>query len=239
MAAQAERTGRDYLSRRKGSPNWPSKLQYPTLELREFATAMWADKARRNNVRIVRRDGRPAEPLEGQGPSMHLPVRAVEDHSTLTPDRDVARQITADFRHTHEQIMIAWALRSKPHSVFAFCEPIMTPGTTETLEDGTTEVATKDQIISLYLDGTTSFRPNAPGLNLKIREGALSPPQKRTLAEGAADRRKALATNVDAEIVENYIRLKKRNKEDATSVRKTLAEFKALVGGKPLEFVMN
>ena len=81
MAGQAERTGRDYLYRRKPSPNWRLKLQYPTAELRAFATIFWGGVAQQTGAGFSRS------------------VKAVEDISLGTADLNEARAMTTGIRY--------------------------------------------------------------------------------------------------------------------------------------------
>lgn len=195
-----------YLFQRSGSRNWYIKLQYP-LALRE-TLALLSDK----------RD-----------------ARRTFEKSLGTEHRREAEAIAAPFIAQHKKLLVVHAARTKHPNSFRreVLRLEIEPGRYNH-PDGSMTVATEREITVFKSDGSMNTR-----LNLNVRDdyqletAALPPPLRRAWNEtGAKERETKLP--VDAEIIEEFIREKNKNSEDAKIARDTLAAFKSVNGGKTI-----
>jgi len=116
---------------------------------------------------------------------------------------------------------------------------VMEPNTQDVLSDGTRIVATKETIVTITAEGEISSKPNRRPI-LEYTEFAAKTPQ---FQEAFAARQKVKKTereDIDAEVMEAYIAdRKKRGKfqddDDPNGIRRTLAHFKSVNGGKTIE----
>ena len=195
-----------YLFRRPGSQNWHIRLQYP-LALRE-TLALISDK---KDVK-----------------------RAVEK-SLGTADRREAEAIAAPLIAQHKRLLVVHAARTRQASSFRreVLRLEIEPGK-YTHSDGSMTVATQSEITDFQADGSMITRRN-----LKVRDdfqldvAELPSPLRRAWSE-AGGKERAAKLPVDTEIIENFIREKNKNAEDAKLARDTLATFKIVNGGKTI-----
>ena len=195
-----------YLFQRSGSQNWHIRFQYP-LALRE-TLALISDK----------RD-----------------VRRAREKSLGTADRREAEALAAPLIAQHKKLLVVHAARVGQPSSFRreVLRLEIEPGKYNH-SDGSMTVATQREITVFRADGSMSTR-----LNLKVRDDfqldatALPPPLRRAWSE-AGGKERATKLDVDTEIIEEFIRERNKNAEDAKLARDTLATFKAVNGGKTI-----
>ena len=199
----------EYLFRRPGrSAVWLVKFQYPP--------------ALRETMRLTM-DKREIPP----GPSVQIRLH--------TTDRLEAEIAAAPLIAKHKRLLLAHAARTQAPDSFA--SEVVRPREMEpgryTGDDGAMTIVTANEITVIGPDGSMTTRPNRKVRDdYQIDAAKLPPPLRRTYE--SVERPKRATTDTDAEIVENYIKAKGKNSEDANQARRTLAVFKEVNGGKTI-----
>lgn len=195
-----------YLFQRDGSQNWYLRLQYPDEKLHQ--TAEWV---------------------------LGRKVKKKDEKSLGTPDRREAEIIALPRILEHKKVLLVHAALTDPHRSHGriAVKPTMPPNSSITHPDGTRTLATETELIHLDANGSiVKTEPNAVRFEIEIDEGVLTPAQRQDIKEGEEGVKKALYKDVDSEIIENWIEVKKPSKTHAQSARNMLKLFKELTGGK-------
>lgn len=199
-----------YLYQRAGSRNWHLRLQYPSAAMRQAAHALFG----------------------------FMPPRKIE-RSLGTPDRAEAELLAGPEILQHRRVVLAFQAMSDPDRFQARfeLERVHRPGTTLRHDDGSMTIATTDQVIHVAPDGRQTITPNTVSKVFKVDVKAVSPMQRRALREleervaGPAIKAKSLAkpdTDVDKEIVENWISERNPARTHANAARNMLKLFQEL-----------
>jgi hypothetical protein len=162
-------------------------------------------------------------------------VKRAFEKSLGTPDRREAEALAAPLIAQHKKLLVVHAARVGQPSSFRreVLRLEIEPGKYNH-SDGSMTVATQREITVFHADGSMSTR-----LNLKVRDdfqldaAALPPPLRRAWSE-AGGKERATKLDVDAEIIEEFIRERNKNADDAKLARDTLVAFKAVNGGKTI-----
>lgn len=197
-----------YLFRRKGSRNWHLRLQYPNDGMRQAALYVLGT----------------------------MPPRKIEK-SLGTPDLAEAEVLAGPEILQHKRALIAYQAMLDPVRFKGRInyEPVHAAGTTLKHGDGSMTIATKDQVIHVAVDGTQTITPNAVRPVFKIDVNAVNPVQRRALQEleqrvekPAVKLQPKPPTDVDKEIVENWISERNPAKTHANAARNMLDLFRQL-----------
>lgn len=199
-----------YLFRRKGSRNWHLRLQYPTNEMKQAAFYLFG----------------------------YVPPRKVE-RSLGTSDRAEAEVIAGPDILQHKRIVIAGQAMMDPvrYQGRVNYEPIHKPGVPTLNEDGSTTIATKDQVIHVTAEGVQTTTPNTLTKVFKLDMNAVNPVQCRAYRELSERIEKSVVkpaprTDVDKEIVENWIAEKQPANNHANAARNMLKLFQEMFPDK-------
>lgn len=197
-----------YLFQRKGSRNWHLRLQYPNDGMRQAAHY-----------------------LTGV-----MPPRKIE-RSLGTTDRAEAEVLAGPDILQHRKIVIAYQAMLDPGRYQGRINfvPVHKPGVPTLNEDGSTTIATKDQVIHVTADGVQTTAPNTLEKVFKLDMTKVDPVQRRALRELAERIEKpvvpvqpALQIDVDKEIVENWITARKPSQTHINAARNMLALFQEM-----------
>jgi hypothetical protein len=146
----------------------------------------------------------------------------------------------APFIAEHKELLLYHAARNDNANNWAnmIYAHRMEPNTHEILSDGTRIVATTETIVTITAEGDVSSKPNRRPI-LEYTEFAAKTPQFQEAFAARQKVKKTKREDIDAEVIEAYIAdRKKRGKfqddDDPNGIRRTLAQFKSLNGGKTI-----
>lgn len=198
----------NYLYQRKGSRSWYLRLQYPTAEMRQAAHYLFG----------------------------YMPPKKVE-RSLGTSDRAEAELLAAPEILQHRRIVIAFQAMSDPvkYQGRISYEPTHQPGLPIQNEDGSTTIATKDQVIHIAADGRQTITPNTLNRVYRLDMAKVEPVQRRALRELEERIEKPAikllpkpGVDLDHEIVEHWIKTKEPSQTHINSARNMLALFRQM-----------
>lgn len=201
-----------YLFQRKGSRNWHLRLQYPDDGMRQAAHYLFGV----------------------------MPPRKIEK-SLGTPDRAEAELIAGPEILQHRRAVIAYQAMRDParYQGRLTHEPVHQPGSTLRNDDGSMIIATKDQIIHVSANGEHTISPNTTSPVFRLDMSKVNPVQRRALQELEQRIEKPPVrvqpkpkTDVDKEIVENWIAERNPAKTHANAARNMLALFQEMFPDK-------
>lgn len=195
-----------YLYQRKGSRNWHLRLQYPSWAMRQAAHYLFG----------------------------FMPPKKIE-RSLGTSDRAEAELLAGPEILQHRRVLLAFQAMTDPVKYQGRISYELThqPGLPVQNEDGSTTIATKDQIIHITADGRQTITPNTLSRVYRLDMSKVEPVQRRALRELEERIEKPpvkLKPNrdVDKEIVENWISERKPAKTHANAARNMLKLFQQL-----------
>lgn len=198
----------NYLYKRKGSRNWHLRLQYPTDAMRQAAHYVFG----------------------------YMPPKKVE-RSLGTSDRAEAELLAGPEILQHRRVVLAFQAMSDPVKYQGRISYELThqPGLPVLNEDGSTTIATKDQVIHITADGRQTITPNTLSRVYRLDMTKVEPVQRRALRELEERIEKPSVklqpkpdAEIDKEIVENWIKRRAPAKTHVNAGRKMLALFKKL-----------
>lgn len=194
-----------YLYKRKGTRNWHLRLQYPHDGMRQAALYVLG----------------------------YMPPKKIE-RSLGTPDRAEAEVLAGPEILAHRKIGIVYQAMLDPvrYQGRMSYEHKQKPGLPVQHEDGSMTVATADQVIHIAPDGTQTITPNSLSPVYRLDMTKVDPVKRKAIndlqerIEGPAKAKPN--TDVDKEIVENWISERNPAKTHANAARNMLDLFRQL-----------